>query len=47
MTVRLTRVDSLRNMARFYAIDVQEDLLGGFAVIRNWGRIGTAGQMRR
>ena len=45
--VILTRSDTSRNMARFYSLDLQPDLFGGVVLIRNWGRIGTAGQERR
>ena len=42
----LTRVDPARNMARFYKLDVQPTLFGDYAVIKEWGRIGSAGQVR-
>jgi predicted DNA-binding WGR domain protein len=42
----LTRVDPARNMARFYKLDVQPTLFGEFAVAKEWGRIGRAGQVR-
>ena len=42
----LTRVDPARNMARFYKLDVQPTLFGEFAVVKEWGRIGSAGQVR-
>jgi predicted DNA-binding WGR domain protein len=41
--VTLYRIDPARNMRRFYALDVQPDLFGGFAVVKEWGRIGRAG----
>ena len=34
-------------MARFYLLDVQPDLFGGWSLIREWGRIGRAGQVRQ
>ena len=40
----LTRCDPARNMARFYRLDVQPDLFGGWALVREWGRIGRAGR---
>ena len=43
----MNRVDVPRNMARFYAVDVQPDLLGGQLVTRYWGRIGTLGQCKK
>jgi predicted DNA-binding WGR domain protein len=43
----LTRQDPERNMARYYRLDVQPDLFGGWALWREWGRIGRAGTVRR
>ncbi|WP_223115889.1 WGR domain-containing protein [Paracoccus amoyensis] len=40
----LTRIDPDSNMARFYRLEISPDLLGGVVLIRNWGRIGAAGQ---
>ena len=45
MAVHLYRIDPARNMARFYALDVQPDLFGGFAVVKEWGRIGGRGRV--
>ena len=42
----LRRVDPTRNMARFYRLDVQPDLFGGWSLIREWGRIGQSGHVR-
>jgi predicted DNA-binding WGR domain protein len=42
----LYRIDPARNMARFYRLDMQADLFGAVCVVREWGRIGRAGQMR-
>ena len=42
--VILRRIDPAKNMARFYAIDIQPTLFGDWAVIRRWGRIGTHGR---
>ncbi len=33
-------------MRRFYILDVQPDLFGRWAFVREWGRIGSPGQMR-
>jgi predicted DNA-binding WGR domain protein len=41
--VTLYRIDPSRNMRRFYRLDVQPDLFGGFAVVKEWGRIGRRG----
>lgn len=46
MTVLLHRTDPARNMRRFYRMDVQRDLFGQWCLIREWGRIGSAGQVR-
>lgn len=43
----LTRRDALRNMARFYRMQITPDLFGGAVLVRNWGRIGTQGQEQR
>ncbi|QCJ00932.1 WGR domain-containing protein [Agrobacterium larrymoorei] len=43
--VHLHRVDAAQNMRRFYGITIQPTLFGGSSVIRNWGRIGSGGQM--
>jgi predicted DNA-binding WGR domain protein len=44
--VRLSRIDPARNMSRFYRLDIQPDLFGGVSLIKEWGRIGRAGQMQ-
>ena len=44
-SLRLTRCDASRNMARFYALSLEPTLFGEVMLIRNWGRIGTGGQM--
>lgn len=43
----LHRIDPTRNMARFYRLDIQPDLFGGVSVVKEWGRIGRGGQIRR
>lgn len=40
----LHRRDSSKNMARFYCLDLRNDLFGGITLERNYGRIGTLGQ---
>ena len=42
--VTLARTDEARNLKRFYLLDVQPDLFGQWSFIRDWGRIGQAGQ---
>jgi len=44
--VNLERRDPAMNMARFYAIRIERTLFGQWAVIRQWGRIGTKGNAR-
>lgn len=41
-TLYLERIDVGRNMARFYVLDVETDLLGDVVTIRRWGRIGSS-----
>jgi predicted DNA-binding WGR domain protein len=41
----LHRTDPAKNMRRFYRLDVQPDLFGQWCFIREWGRIGRAGQV--
>lgn len=45
--VYLERRDHARNMARFYAVSIENDLLGDTVAVRRWGRIGTHGQSMR
>jgi predicted DNA-binding WGR domain protein len=42
--VHLHRIDPARNMRRFYRLDMQPGLFGGFAVAKEWGRIGARGR---
>jgi predicted DNA-binding WGR domain protein len=42
----LRRSDPVRKMHRYYRLDVQLDLFGAWCFIREWGRIGQAGQTR-
>jgi len=42
----LHRTYHAKNMRRFYRLDVQPDLFGQWCFIREWGRIGCAGQVR-
>ena len=41
----IERQDPDRNMARFYALSIEETLFGQARLIRRWGRIGTIGRM--
>jgi predicted DNA-binding WGR domain protein len=42
----IRRRDPARHMARFYSLAVQADLLAGWSLVREWGRIGWAGRVR-
>ena len=44
--MRLRRENPAKNVQRFYMMTVQRDLFGGASLIREWGRIGSSGQMR-
>ena len=44
--MHLRREDPSRNLRRFYMLCVQRDLLGGAVLVREWGRIGSPGQVR-
>lgn len=44
--ITLMRTDHARNMCRYYRLDVQPDLFGAWCFVREWGRIGQAGQTR-
>ena len=43
---RLQKRDPTRNQYRYYILDLQPHLFGGWSVIREWGRIGHPGQRR-
>jgi predicted DNA-binding WGR domain protein len=45
-SVHLRCVNSSQNKYRFYAMSVQPNLFGEWALIREWGRIGTTGRRR-
>jgi predicted DNA-binding WGR domain protein len=38
-----TRIDPARNVARFWLSQVTPTLLGGWSLLREWGRIGSPG----
>jgi predicted DNA-binding WGR domain protein len=43
----LTRIAPEANQARFYRLALWPDLFGGCALVREWGRIGQPGRLRR
>ena len=44
--IYMTRIDPAQNMARFYVMCVQPTLFGDWSLMKEWGRIGGAGQQR-
>lgn len=45
--LRLQRIDNEQNMRRFYLMTVQRDLFGGAVLVKEWGRIGSSGRLKR
>ena len=43
--VTLRRIDPAKHVSRFYRLDVQPDLFGQWSLVREWGRIGSAGTL--
>lgn len=44
--IYLTKIDPAENEARFYVLDVQPTLFGEWALVKEWGRIGSEGEQR-
>jgi predicted DNA-binding WGR domain protein len=44
--ILIRRRDPNRRMARLYGLGMQADLLAGWALVREWGRIGRHGRVR-
>jgi predicted DNA-binding WGR domain protein len=44
--LRLVSIDESRNRARFYVLQWHPTLWGGLALVRVWGRIGSAGRAK-
>ncbi len=42
----LERIDRARNMARFFVLSIEPTLFEDLALVRRWGRIGSAGRER-
>ncbi len=40
--VTLRRIDPAKNMARFYSMEVERDLLGRVVLVRRWGGPGNS-----
>ena len=45
--IMLRRTDAERNMHRFYALGLMPTLFGEWALIAEWGRIGSPGRVQR
>jgi len=45
--VILHRIEPSHNLQRYYRLDVQPDLFGCWMFVREWGRIGSSGQMKK
>ena len=45
--VLLVRIDPARRMRRYYRIEVSRSLVGGWLMVREWGRLGSRGRTRR
>lgn len=43
--VTLRRIEPKANALRFYVLDVQPDLFGGWSLVKEWGRIGSPGRV--
>lgn len=46
MQIYLEKRDPAKNIARFYRMTVLPNLFGEWTLCREWGRIGTSGQVR-
>jgi len=44
--MHLIRSEPDANLHRFYRLEIVPSLFGDFGLMRNWGRIGNAGQLR-
>ncbi len=40
----LHRIDPEQGIQRLYSLMIERDMFGTIRLVRNWGRIGTAGQ---
>lgn len=46
MFVRLEKINPAEQQKRFYVMNVARTLFGEWCLVREWGRIGTAGGQR-
>ena len=42
----LIKTEPQGNMFRFYRMEIVRGLFGDWGLVRNWGRIGSSGQLR-
>ena len=45
--IYLVRHDAAKNMHRFYQMFLAQGLLGEWSLIREWGRVGSPGRVRK
>jgi predicted DNA-binding WGR domain protein len=46
-TLHLRCIDPANNKRRFYAMSIEPTLFGEWSLVREWGRIGRGGRVRR
>jgi predicted DNA-binding WGR domain protein len=46
LQVMLERLDPVRNVYGYYVVSLEPSLFGDTALVRQWGRIGSAGRQR-
>ena len=44
--MHLTRIEPDASLHRFYCIEIVPGLFGDWGLMRNWGRVGSSGQLR-
>ena len=44
--MHLRKMEPEANMHRFYRLEIVPGLFGDWGLVRNWGRIGSSGQLR-
>jgi predicted DNA-binding WGR domain protein len=45
--IYLERHDSDKNLHRFYQLHVMPSIFGDWALVREWGRVGSSGTVRK
>lgn len=46
MPYYLTKINAAENQRRFYSLEIMPTLFGEWSVVREWGRIGSSGQLK-